>query len=156
MEWKVGPYEPKRHRIDDFEIWRWRRMLRISWTAKRTNVSILSSLRVKYRPYTICHRRILSYFGHIMRCGDNSLDNLVVVRNVRGQKIARPVSNQMDIPTKRDCHLKFHNTVKMAIDRSWRRQFAGFRVVITIFRYEERLRESSQKYSNRSLQSYFN
>lgn len=69
--WTIKARE--RQRIDAFEMWCWRRMLRIPWTAKRTNVSILTQLRIKERLSKTCHQRVLSYFGHIMRRGDNSL-----------------------------------------------------------------------------------
>lgn len=60
--------ERERQRIDAFEMWCWKRMLRIPWTAKRTNVSILSQLGIKTQlSTTTCLQRILSYFGHIMR-----------------------------------------------------------------------------------------
>ncbi|CAH2261578.1 jg19882 [Pararge aegeria aegeria] len=61
----------ERQRIDAFEIWCWRRMLRIPWTAKRTSVSILVQLGVSVRLSSICYQRLLSYFGHIMWRGNS-------------------------------------------------------------------------------------
>ncbi|CAH2242509.1 jg10554 [Pararge aegeria aegeria] len=66
--WTIKARE--RQRIDAFEMWCWRRMLRIPWTAKLTNVSILAQLAVSVRLYSICYQRLLSYFGHIMRRGN--------------------------------------------------------------------------------------
>jgi len=63
------------HRIDAFEMWCWRRMLRIPWTARRTNVSILYELDITDRQSTVCRRRILQYFGHITRRNEDNLGN---------------------------------------------------------------------------------
>lgn len=49
----------ERRKIDAFEIWCWRWMLRIPWTARRTNVSILRKLGVQTRLYFICLQRAL-------------------------------------------------------------------------------------------------
>ena len=76
----------ERQRIDAFEMWCWRRMLRIPWTTKRTNLSILSQLKIKDRLSAQCHRHILIYFGHIVRRGDNSLEKLIVAGNVEGKR----------------------------------------------------------------------
>lgn len=75
-----------RQRIDAFEMWCFRRILRIPWTAKRTNVSILYQLDIKTRLSTVCLQRILSYFGHIMQRGDSSLEKLVIVGNTEGKR----------------------------------------------------------------------
>lgn len=66
-----------RRRIDAFEMWCWRRMLYISWTPRRTNVSILNELEIGDRLSTICRRRILRYFGHIVRRDQSNLEKLV-------------------------------------------------------------------------------
>ena len=97
-------------------------MLRIPWTAKRTNVSILAQLHIKQRLSTICHQRILSYFGHIVRRGDENLEKLVIVGNVEGK---RPRGRS---PTRWSDQLKepkstFYNVVRMATDRNRWRQF---------------------------------
>ena len=55
-----------RCRINSFEMWCWRRMLRISWTMKRTNDSILEEVQPKKRLLFLIQSQILSYFGHIV------------------------------------------------------------------------------------------
>ena len=75
-----------RRKIEAFEMWCWRRMLRIPWTAKRTNKSILDQLKVTTRLSTICYQRVLSYFGHIARRQPDSLDKLVVLGKVEGKR----------------------------------------------------------------------
>ncbi|CAH2232677.1 jg5302 [Pararge aegeria aegeria] len=67
-----------RQLIDAFEMWCWRRMLRIPWTAHRTNASILKQLKITRRLSTTCLKRILDYFGHIARRDGDNLENILV------------------------------------------------------------------------------
>nr|ADI61821.1 endonuclease-reverse transcriptase [Bombyx mori] len=75
-----------RKRVDAFEMWCWRRMLRIPWTAKRSNQSILDQLQIKTRLSTLCLRRALEYFGHIARKTPDSLERLFVTGKHRGKE----------------------------------------------------------------------
>ncbi|XP_052744154.1 uncharacterized protein LOC128199289 [Bicyclus anynana] len=75
-----------RKRIDAFKMWCWRKMLRIPWTAFRTNASILAQLKVKIRLSTICLKRILEYFGHIARKDGDNLEKLVITGKVEGKR----------------------------------------------------------------------
>lgn len=75
-----------RRKIDAFEMWCWRRMLRIPWTARRTNISILRELVVRTRLSSICLQRALQFFGHIARRDGNSLERLIVTGNVEGRR----------------------------------------------------------------------
>lgn len=65
-----------RAHIDAFEMWAWRRMLRIPYTAHRTNVSILNELGNPKRLSSIVFTRILTFFGHIHR--SDNMEKLVV------------------------------------------------------------------------------
>ncbi|XP_047990539.1 uncharacterized protein LOC125229678 [Leguminivora glycinivorella] len=53
-------------------------MLRISWTERRTNVSILEELGIKTRLSTICTQRVLGFFGHLSRTAPDSLEKLTI------------------------------------------------------------------------------
>ncbi|KMQ81702.1 endonuclease-reverse transcriptase [Lasius niger] len=61
-------------------------MLRIPWTAHRTNISILNELEIKDRLSTICRRGILRYFGHITRRDHNNLERLIVQGRIEGRR----------------------------------------------------------------------
>lgn len=74
-----------RHKIDALEMWCWRRMLRIPWTAHRTNISILKELNIKERLSSIVQIRILKFFGHITR-NEDSMERLVVQGKVEGKR----------------------------------------------------------------------
>ncbi|VEN36712.1 unnamed protein product [Callosobruchus maculatus] len=65
-----------RARIDSFEMWMWRRMLRIPYTVHRTNVSILDELGNPKRLSSIVSMRMLTFFGHIHR--SDNMEKLVV------------------------------------------------------------------------------
>lgn len=67
-------------------MWCWRRMLRIPWTAFRTNESILKELNIKQRMSAICLKRVLQYFGHIARKPADNLEKLIVTGKMAGTR----------------------------------------------------------------------
>ena len=54
------------HRIDAFELWCWRRLLRVPWTARRSNQSILKEISPEYSLERLMLKLKLQYFGHLM------------------------------------------------------------------------------------------
>ena len=56
----------ERRRIDAFELWCWRRLLRVPWTAKRSNQSILKEISPEYSLEGLMLKLKLQYFGHLM------------------------------------------------------------------------------------------
>ena len=62
--WTVKKAE--RRRIDAFELWCWRRLLRIPWTARRSNQSILKEISPEYSLERLMLKLKLQYFGHLM------------------------------------------------------------------------------------------
>ena len=58
-------------RIDDFELWCWRRLLRVPWTARRSNQSILNEISPQYSLEGQMLKLKLQYFGHLMRRTDS-------------------------------------------------------------------------------------
>ena len=63
--WTVKNAECRR--IDAFELWCWRRLLRVPWTARRSNQSILKEIRPGYSLEGMMLKLKLQYFGHLMR-----------------------------------------------------------------------------------------
>ena len=61
----------KHQRIDAFELWCWRRLLRVPWTARRSNQSILKDISPEYSLEGLMLRLKLQYFGHLMRRVDS-------------------------------------------------------------------------------------
>ena len=68
--------KPEHQRIDTFELWCWRRLLRVPWTAKRSNQSILKEISPKYSLEGLMLKLKLQYFGHLMRRADSSKKTL--------------------------------------------------------------------------------
>ena len=62
--WTIKKAE--RRRIDAFELWCWRRLLRVSWTARRSNQSILKEINPRCSLEGLMLKQKLQYFGHIM------------------------------------------------------------------------------------------
>ena len=67
--WTVKKAE--RRRIDAFELWCWRRLLRVPWTARRSNQSILKEISPGYSLGVLMLKLKLQYFGHLMRRTDS-------------------------------------------------------------------------------------
>ena len=66
--WTVKKAE--RRRIDAFELWCWRRLLRVPWTARRSNQSIRKEISPRISLEGMMLKLKLQYFGHLMRCVD--------------------------------------------------------------------------------------
>ena len=74
--WTVKKAE--RRRIDAFELWCWRRLLRVPWTARRSNQSILKEISPEYSLEGLMLKLKLQYFGHLMGRTDSFEETLVV------------------------------------------------------------------------------
>ena len=75
--------EAERQRIDAFELWCWRRLLRVSWTARRSNQSILKEISLEYSLQGLMLKLNLQYFGHLMRRTD-SLEKTLMLGKIEG------------------------------------------------------------------------
>ena len=74
------------HRIDAFELWCWRRFLRVPWTARRSNQSILMEISPEYSLEGLMLKLKLQYFGHLMRRTD-SFEKTLMLGKIEGRKI---------------------------------------------------------------------
>ena len=70
-------------RIDAFELWCWRRLLRVPWTARRSNQSILKEISSEYSLEGLMLKLKLQYFGHLMQRTD-SLEKTLVLGKIEG------------------------------------------------------------------------
>ena len=70
-------------RIDAFELWRWRRLLRVPWTARRSNQSILKEVSPEYSWEGLMLKLKLHYFGHLMQRTD-SFEKTLMLGNIEG------------------------------------------------------------------------
>ena len=72
-------------RIDAFELWCWRRLLRVPWTAGRSNQSILKEISPGYSLEGLMLKPKLHYFGHLMRRAD-SFEKTLMLGRIRGRR----------------------------------------------------------------------
>ena len=72
-------------RIDAFELWCWKRLLRVPWTARRSNQSILKEISPEYSSEGQMLKLKLQYFGHLMRRAD-SLEKTLKLGKIEGRK----------------------------------------------------------------------
>ena len=70
-------------RIDAFELWCWRRLLRVPWTARRSNQSILKEISPEYSLEGLVPKLKLQYFGHLMQKTD-SLEKTLMPGKIEG------------------------------------------------------------------------
>ena len=81
--WTVTKAEHRR--IDAFELWCWRRLLRIPWTARRSNQSILKEISPEYSLEGLMLKLKLQYFGHLMQRTD-SLEKTLMLGKIEGRR----------------------------------------------------------------------
>ena len=75
----------KHQRIDVFELWCWRRFLRVPWTAMISNQSILKEISPEYSLDRLVLKVKLKYFGHLMQRTD-SLEKILMLGKVEGRR----------------------------------------------------------------------
>ena len=81
--WTVKKAEHRR--IDAFEMWCWRRLLRVPWTARRSNQSVLKEISAEYSLEGLMMKLMLQYFGHLMRRAD-SLKKTLMLGKIEGRR----------------------------------------------------------------------
>ena len=72
-------------RVEAFELWCWRRLLRVSWTARKSNPSIRKEISPEYSLEGLMLRLKLQYFGHLMQ-RPNSLEKTLMLRKIEGRR----------------------------------------------------------------------
>ena len=83
VSWTIKKAE--RRRIDAFELWCWRRLLRVPWTARRPNQSILKESSPEYSLEGLMLKLKVQYFGHLMRRSD-SLEKTLMLGKMEGRR----------------------------------------------------------------------
>ena len=81
--WTIKKAEHRK--IDAFELWCWRRLLRVPWTARRSNQSILKEISPEYSLAGLMLKLKLQYFGHLMRRTD-SFEKTLILGMIESQR----------------------------------------------------------------------
>ena len=81
--WPIKKTEHQR--IDAFEIWRWRKLLRVPWTATRSNQSVLKEISSEYSLEELMLKLKLQYLGHVVQRTD-SLEKTLMLGKIEGKR----------------------------------------------------------------------
>ena len=99
--WTIKKAECRR--IDAFELWYWRRLLRVPWTARRSNQSILKEISPGYSLEGLMLKLKLQYFGHLMQRAD-TFEKTLMLGKIEGRRRGRQrmrwldgITNSMDM-----------------------------------------------------------
>ena len=108
--------EAECRRIDAFELWCWRRLLRVPWTAKRSNQFILKEISPEYLLEGLMLKLKLQYFGHLMGRTDSSEKTLMLGKieggRRRGRQSMRWLDTSQELTTISRVSIKYHRVSK--------------------------------------------
>ena len=92
--WELDYKESWVPKIDAFELWCWRRLLRVPWAARRSNQSILKEINPEYSLEGLMLKLKLQYFGHLMRRAD-SLEKTLMLGKIEGGRGKETTEDEM-------------------------------------------------------------
>ena len=105
--WTIKKAEHRR--IDAFELWYWKRLLSVPWTARRSNQSILKEISPEYSLEGWMLKLKLQYFGHLMRRA-NSLEKILMLGKIEGKRRQQQRMRWWD---------SFTNSMDMSLSKLW-------------------------------------
>ena len=109
MDVRVGLKKAEHRRIDAFDLWCWRRLLRVPWTARRSSHSILIEISPKYSLEGLMLKLKLQYFGYLLRRAD-SLEKTLMLGKIEGRRRGQQRMRWLDGITSSNGH-EFEQTL---------------------------------------------
>ena len=94
--WEWDHKEAERRRMDAFKLWCWRRLLRVPWTARRSNRSILEEISPEYSLEGLMLKLTLQSFDHLMQRSDSFEKTLMLGKTEGGRRRGRPRMRWLD------------------------------------------------------------
>ena len=83
--WELNHKKAEHWRTDTFELWSWKRLLRVPWTARRSNQSILKEINLDYSLEGLMLKLNLHYFDHLIQRA-NSMKKTLILGKIKGRK----------------------------------------------------------------------